>query len=172
MSQRFLTILHVAHLSFVAVVLSRAAAHLANNPNVERAVLLYFVPPLIAAFLIAVNLINATNPAVIALCQIFLSLIAVAVLLAELPQVMPNLKPQFPGLPPQQDRILVFYFFAYFLYLWILLPPYLLGTSLYQHYRKRVAGISWTTCLAGSLTWLVTIGILLAISPRIAAKLF
>ena len=164
--------LHIAHLIAAAAVLSHAAAHLALNPNIERAVLLYFVPPATAVFLIAINLVNGTNPAVIALCQIFLNLIAVAVLLGELPFVLPNLKPQFPGLPPQQDRILVFYFIAYALFLWLLLPPYFLGTSLYRHYRKAYAAISFPTCCVGALTWVGVMTLLVALSPRIFAKLF
>jgi hypothetical protein len=172
MSRRFIWILNVIHLIAAAAVLAHAAAHLAINPKIERAVLLYFVPPVLAVLLLAVNLIRGTNPAVIILCQVFLDMIAVAVLLGELKFFLPNIKPQFPGVPPQQDRILTFYFIAYMMFLWILLPPYFLGGSMYQHYRKVPAAISLPTCCFGTLTWLATMVLLVALLPRIFAKLF
>jgi len=126
-----------------AAVLVQAVAHLAVNPNFERAVLLYFLPPLIALFLISINLIRGTNWTVIVLCQIFLNMIAFAVVLGELPFVLPNLKPQFPGMPPQQDRVLVFYFAAYALFLAASLPAWkciaaTLSKAASQHFAHHV----------------------------------
>jgi hypothetical protein len=172
MATRLILTLHVLHMFVAAAVLVQAVAHLAVNPNFERAVLLYFLPPLIALFLISINLIRGTNWTVIVLCQIFLNMIAFAVVLGELPFVLPNLKPQFPGMPPQQDRVLVFYFAAYALFLWVLLPPYLLGSALLQHYRKQPASISLITCCLGAVTWTGIMITFVALSPRLAEKLF
>ena len=172
MATRLILSLHVLHMLVAAAVLVHAASHLAVNPNFDRVVLAYFIPPLIALFLISINLKNRTNWTVIVLCQIFLNIIAFAVILGELPFVLPNLKPQFPGMPPQQDRVLVFYFAAYALFLWVLLPPYLLGSAFLQHYRKQPASISFITCCLGTATWAGTMLILFAITPRVAEKLF
>jgi hypothetical protein len=171
MSQRVIWILNVIHLIAAAVVLAYAAAHLAVNPNIERAMLLYFVPSVLAMLLLTVNLVRGANPEVIVLCQVFLDMIAVAVLLGELQFFLPIFKPQFPGMPPQQDRILTCYFIAYIAFFWIILPPYLLGDSLYRHYRKRPAAISLPTCYLGTITWHATLILLVALLPRVAAKL-
>lgn len=101
-------------------------AHLARLPNVERAILLYFIPPLIAWLILAINRgrIQATP---ITGCRLFLTMIAAAVTLGEMTFILPSLKPQFPGMPPVADRVLVFYFAAYIIFIWLICPSYVIG---------------------------------------------
>ena len=172
MARRILWLIDNIHWIWVAAALAYAVTLLALLPNVERAMLLWFVPPLLACFLLALNKINRTNPEVICLCKVFLSMVAVAVLLGEQRVLFANLKPQFPGMPAQQDRILTFYFMAYALFLWVLLPGYLLGNSNYLHYHRRPAPISLPTCCIGTATWLGVMALLAALTPRIIDKLF
>jgi hypothetical protein len=134
--------------------------------------LLCFVPPILACLLLATNTINGTNPAVVLLCKVFLSMIAVAVLLGEQRILFANMKAQFPGMPPRQDRVVTFYFVAYALFLWVFLPAYLLGTSIYLHWRRRPAPISLPTCCVGALTWIGTMSALVALTPRLLTRLF
>jgi hypothetical protein len=172
MRPRITDLLEGLHWLWVAVVLIYAAAQLGVAPNVERAVLLYFAPPVIACALIAVNVARGTNQQVIWLCKLFLTTIAVGVLLGEQQILFANVKPQFPGVPPQQDRVLIFYFAAYMLFIGVFLPAFFLGTSLLLHYQKRNAPISLGTCLVGAATWIGCMIVVVALSPRIFARLF
>lgn len=122
--RRWLTRLHDL-LAFSALVV--AAVQLAQLPNAERWILFFFIPPLIAgAFLLA----NRGDPFFLAACRLFLSMIAIAVTVAEVTLALPVPKPQFPGMPLLADRILVAYLVAYGLFLWILCPAYVLTTWL------------------------------------------
>ena len=172
MMVRIAPILRLAHLVVAGAVLAYAVSHLALNPNIERAVLMYFVPPLLALLIIAINLIRGTNPDVIVLGELLLDMIAIAVLLGEHPFFGRILKPQFPGMPPQQDHVLVCYFIAYFLFFLFVLPPYLLGVSLRRHCRRLPAAISFPTCCVGAITWLGTMALIVSLIPTISAKLF
>src|SRR5688572_18004639 len=82
----------VAHDLWAIGTLILVICQLAILPKVERAILLYFVPPLIAWLILVVNRgrINATP---ISGCRLFLTLIALAVTAGELTFILPNLKP-------------------------------------------------------------------------------
>ena len=159
-----------AHDVFALAVLGRAVIQFANLPNAERAMLLYFIPPILAFLFITCDTGNF-NPTVVRGCRLFLSTIAITVLLAELPFVLPNLKPQFPGLPRQADRTLVFYFGAYALFLWITFPAYVFGMSLYLHARGLPGGMSRAILYTGCVCWLLTVG-LLVFAITTSGKLF
>jgi len=169
---RITEFLEALHWLWVAAVLIYAATHLALAPNVERAVLLYFAPPVIACALITVNVARGTNQQVIWLCKLFLTTIAIGVLLGEQQILFANVKRQFPGVPPKQDRVLIFYFAAYMLFIGVFLPAFILGTSLLLHYQKRHAPISLGTCLVGAATWIGCMVFVAAHGPRILARIF
>lgn len=118
--QRWLVRVHDL-LAMTALVI--AIVQLATLPKIELAILLFFVPPLIGATIL---LINRSDPFLLAACHLFLSLIAIAVTVAELTVTLPIPKPVFPGLPLLADRILAYYFVAYGLFLWIICPGYIL----------------------------------------------
>ena len=148
MFPRLVRALKLAYWLLVVGALIRAIALLAALPNVERAVLLYFVPPAVAClFLIADS--GKFNRTAIRGCEVFLSLIAIAVVVGEQPFVLPNLKPQFPGMPLQADRILVCYFAAYTLFVSVICPAYVLGSAVYARFRGSPNGISPSILYAG-----------------------
>jgi hypothetical protein len=136
--------------------LIRAIGLLATNPNVERPVLGFFVPPVIAILFLAADN-GKFNRTVIRGCELFLGMIAVAVILGEQQFVIPNLKPQFPGMPAQAERILIFYFVAYGLFLWIICPAFVLGTPIYLRSQGLPQGMSSVILYAGLICWLSTI---------------
>lgn len=76
-------------------------AQLARLPNVEKAILLYFVPPLIAWLVLVINRgrIQATP---ITGCRLFLTMITIAVTLGEMTFFLPNLNRSFLGCPRWQ----------------------------------------------------------------------
>jgi hypothetical protein len=133
-------------------------------------VLLYFVPPVLAyLFLIADT--GKFNRTAILGCEIFLSLISIAVVLGEQPFVLPNLKLQFPGMPPQADRVLVFYFAAYLLFILVICPAYVLGSAAYAHVRASPNQMSHPILYAGLSCWLLSMAVL-GIAIATTNKLF
>jgi hypothetical protein len=165
-------IIEGAHWIFVALSLLYAVIVFTRLPNIEPAAILYFMPPLLACLLIIVNTAKGTNAGVVSLCKAFLTAIACSVLLGEQDFLLRNIKPQFPGMPPQQDRILTFYFGAYLLFLGVFIPTYLIGTSIYLHLWKRRAPISFPTCWVGAATWLAAMGVVVFNAPMILNRLF
>jgi hypothetical protein len=149
----------ILHDVFAFVVLGSAIWQLAVLPNVERAVLAFFIPPILALLFLVTNT-GRFNPTVIRGCRLFLSMIVVSVLLGEQRFVLANLKPQFPGMPAQADRILVFYFVAYGLFLWVICPGYVLGSWLRQHWSGSPTGKSSWIMYAGCFFWVGTMGVL------------
>lgn len=138
--------------------LSFAIGHLIALPNVERAILLFFIPPVIAgAFLIA----NRSDPFLLSACRFFISLIAYAVLIAELTTWAPIPKPQFAGMPLVADRILSYYFVAFGLFLWIICPGYILIHWLRRWWGQRTKGV-FATCFlfVAWVSWVGTMGAL------------
>jgi hypothetical protein len=154
-----LRILNLAHDIVAFAILIHAAIGLAALPNAPSPVLGFFIPPTMA-FLFLICNTGKFNRTVLAGCRLFLGLIASFVLLAHLPFVLPNLKPQFPGLPPQQDRVVCFYLVAYALFLWVFCPAYVLGISLYRDYNRISPNMAWPILYAGLACWLLTMGFL------------
>lgn len=159
-----LRLLNLAHDVIAFAILVHAAIGLATLPNGPSPVLGYFVPPAMAfLFLICNFLICNTGKCdrtVLAGCRVFLGLIATFVLIAHLPFVLPNLKPQFPGLPPQQDRVICFFLMAYGLFLWFFCPAYVLGIFLYRDFKDISPRMSRPILYAGVACWLIAIGFL------------
>ena len=159
-----LRLLNLAHDVIAFAILVHAAIGLATLPNGPSPVLGCFVPPAMAfLFLISNFLICNTGKCdrtVLAGCRLFLGLIATFVLIAHLPFVLPYLKPQFPGLPLQQDRVICFFLVAYGLFLWFYCPAYVLGIFLYRDYKDIPPRMSRPILYAGVTCWLITIGFL------------
>jgi hypothetical protein len=162
--------LRVAHDLVAFVILAFAVVKFAALPQFPRVTLLYFVPPVLAFLFLAFNT-GKFNPTVLCGCRLFLSMIAIAVLLGELPFVLPNLKPLFPGMPANQDRVIAFYFAAYGLFLWVICPGYVLSTSLYRDVYGLPGRMSRPILYGGCACWLVAMGFLVA-AVTITDKLF
>lgn len=148
----------LAHDLGAIVALTFAIGHLLVLPNVERAVLLFFLPPSIAGTLL---IANRSDPFVLAACRFFLSLIAYAVLIAELTTWAPFPKPQFPGMPLVADRILSYYFVAFGLFLWVICPSYILTNWLRRWWGQLSKGV-FASCFLFTawITWIGTMGAL------------
>jgi hypothetical protein len=148
----------LAHDLFAIAALTFAIVHLLSIPNVERAILAYFIPPLIAGTIL---LVNRSDPLLLAACRFFISLIANGVLIAELTIQLPFPKPQFPPMPLVADRILCYYFVSFGLFLWIVCPAYILMYWLRHWIRQRYKGIVATCFLfIAWTTWLGTMCVL------------
>ncbi|WP_254512227.1 hypothetical protein [Anatilimnocola floriformis] len=163
---RWLLLLHDL---FAFGALTTAVVQLAWLPNVDRTVLMFFVPPAIAC-LILVN--NRVDPFVRSACRLFLTFIAVAVTIAELTMALPIPKAIFPGMPHVADRILVYYFFAYGGFLWVLCPGYVLASWLHAWRKMRPKPVGGTLFLL--IAWAAWLGTLLtlAVALVISRKLF
>ncbi len=151
-------------LAFAALV--NAIVQLARLPNVEPPVFFYFAPPLMAWLFLVANTGKFNSTALLG-CRIFLSMVAVSTLLAEQQFVVPNLKPQFPGLAPLADRILTFYFFAYGLFLGVMCPSYVLGTSLFHRGGGNCYIPSRWILYSGCVCWLGTMVVLVVLVTNI-----
>jgi hypothetical protein len=144
---------HDTHNFWLIAALVYAVAHLAVFRNGDlRPVLLFLVPPLFAFGTLASP--KATPPARFA-AKLFLGLVTLAIILAEQPFILQNMKPQFPGVPNTQDRILTFYTGAYLLFIMGILPGFACGVSLYRHARGEHATLAKPICYLGLGTWLL-----------------
>ncbi len=152
-----LRLLNIAHDVVAFAVLIHAAMGLAALP--PGPVPIFFIPPTMA-FLFLICNTGKFNKTVLAGCRLFLGMIGTSVFLSHLPFVLPNLKPQFPGLPPQQDRIICFFLVAYGLFLWCFCPAYVLGNFLYRDYKGISQRESRPIMYAGLACWLLTMGFL------------
>lgn len=115
--------------------LARAAAVLLTLPVIAPLVVGSFILPLLACLYLLADS-GRFPPEVVRGCRGFLAAISLFVFLAQLPFVFPRLKPQFPGLPPAADRILVFHLFACALCLWLLGPACVFRSA----FRARARG--------------------------------
>ena len=159
MSQRIRQLLRIVCWLIVVIPLLEVIFLLATLPNVERAILMVFIPPFLAClFLLANN--GKFNSTLVLGCRLFLGIISIAVFFGRHRLLLPNLKPQIPGMPVAADRILVFYGIGYGLFLWILCPAYVFGSSFYRLWRRLPGGMSRPILFAGSVCWLLTIGTL------------
>ena len=160
----------LAHDLVAIAALVFAIGHLLALPNVQPAIVCWFIPPLIAGALLAAN---RSDPFLLAACRFFLSLIASAVLIAELTVWLPFPKPQFPGIPLVADRILCYYFVAYGLFLWIVCPAYILVHWLRHWWGQRVKGVFATGFLLTAwTTWVGTMSVLAVVAILCRNKIF
>lgn len=161
---------HNAHNLWLIAALIYAVAHLAMLRNGDlRPVLLFLVPPLMAFGLLSAP--KATPPARFA-AKLFLGLVTVAIILAEQPFILQNMKPHFPGVPKAQDRILTFYTGAYLLFIMGFLPAFACGVSLYRHSRGEPAALAKPICYLGLVTWFLLMIGMIGNIPLVIAALF
>lgn len=162
--------LHDSHNLWLIAALIYAVAHLGMLRNGDlRPVLLFLVPPLLAFGILSSP--KATRPTRFA-AQIFLVLATIAIILAEQPFILQNMKPHFPGVPKDQDRILTFYTGAYLLFIMGFLPPFACGVSLYRHSRGERAALAKPICYLSLVTWLLLLIGLIGNIPRAFKALF
>jgi hypothetical protein len=155
-------LLFLTHDLYAFAVLIFAVVQLAWLPNVDRHVLMFFIPPSIALLILAVNRRNAFLRAA---CRLFVSMIAVAVTVAELTLALPFPKAMFPGMPHIADRILCYYFVAYGLFLWIICPGYILTSWLRDWQRMRPKPVGRTLFLFTA--WACWLGTMLALAAAL-----
>jgi hypothetical protein len=135
--------------------LGYAAYQMAMSPAGEPGVLMFLVPVAMASTFHLCDT-GRFNPVVLFGCRLFLDVVVVAVLIAQLPFLLPSLKPQFPGLLPSVDRTFVFYIAAFGMFFWVFCPAYLLGTSLFAHLKGVPGGMNRWILYAGCLFWVGT----------------
>ncbi len=86
---------------------------------------MYFAPPVIASLFLLADT-GRFEPIVIRGCWLFLNVVAVGVILGQqtfvFPGLMPTVARAFPGMPVQANRIMMFYFIAYFSFLLVVCP--------------------------------------------------
>jgi hypothetical protein len=147
-------ILYMAHDVTAFAIVIYAAVGLGALPKLDPGIFTCFFPPIIAFVFLMVNTWRKLNTTFVAGCRLFLGTIATSVFLSHFTFVLPNLKPRFPGLPPQQDRVLCFYLATYGMFLWCFCPAYVLGNLLYRDFKGISPRMS-TPILYASLTcWL------------------
>ena len=159
------------HKLWLAAALVYAVGHVMILGNGDfRDVLLFLVPP-VAAFGV-LSSPKASRTARFA-AQLFLGLVAVAIILAEQPWILQKMRPQFPGVPRQQDRILTLYGGAYLLFIAGFLPGYVFIVSLYRHSRgEAAAALTKPTCFLGLATWLLIVTVMVASIPQVIKAVF
>ena len=127
--RRLRIIAKVTHWLLLIVPLVNAGVCLVNLPGVERAVLIYFAPPVIACLFLLADT-GKFEPIVVRGCWVFLNVVAVGVILGQqnlfFPGVMPAVVRAFPGMPFPANRFLMFYFIAYFSFLLVVCPAWCL----------------------------------------------
>lgn len=159
-----------AHHLWLALAFLFAVANLFLLRNADpRVVLLFLVPPTLA-FLI----LSSPNPGRASrfACRLFLGMVTTAIVLGEFRALIPNLRPLFPGVPQQQDRILTFYVGVYLVFYLVLLPPYVFVISLRRHGRAEAVTLSRSTCILGLMTWaLLVLGLVAGIPQLLKAML-
>jgi hypothetical protein len=132
----------------------QAGLFLARAPGAdERAMLLFLLPPVVAAvFLIADN--GRFNRTAVRAAWLLLSVTAVASLIAEL-NFLP-IKAQFPALPPRLDRVIVLYLAGWYSFVLIICPAW------FVHWRLagegRCHGRASRSFIVGCLVWLGFVG--------------
>lgn len=162
--------LHDAHNFWLMAALTYAVTHLAIFRNGDlRPVLLFLMPPLFAFGVLASS--KATPPARFG-AQLFLALVAIAIILAEQPSILQNMKPHFAGVPKAQDRILTFYMGAYLFFIMGILPGFAFGVSLYRHRRGEHAVLAEPICYVGLMTWVLVLMGMVSGIPRLLKALF
>jgi hypothetical protein len=134
-----------------------------------RAVFLFLVPPILAFGILSSP--KPSRPMRFA-AQLFLGLVAVAIILGEQPLILQNMRPLFPGVPREQDRVLTFYLGAYSLFIMGFLPGYVFIVSLYRHSRGEAASLTKPTCYLGLATWLLLLTGLIAGIPHVMKAMF
>jgi hypothetical protein len=140
-----------AHRLWLALAFLYAVAHLLLLRKADpRVALLFLVPPTIAFLILSFAKPGRASRFV---CRLFLAMVTMAILLGEFRAFLPNLQPQFPGVPQQQDRILTFYVGVYLFFILGFLPPFVFALSLRRHSRGEPAELSQATCILGFMTW-------------------
>ena len=158
------------HKLWLVAALIYAAGHLIILRNGDPgAVGLFLVPPFVAFGVLSSP--TSSRPMRFA-AQLFLGLVAAAIILAEQPLFLQNMRPNFPGVPREQDRVLTFYLGAYSLFVIGFLPGYVFIVSLYRHSRGEVAALSKPTCYLGLATWLLLVTVLIAGIPHFMKAMF
>lgn len=158
------------HKLWLVASLVYAAGHLIILRNGDaRVVLLFLVPPILAFGILSSP--KSSRPMRFA-AQLFLGLVAVAIILSEQPLILQNMRPLFPGVPRAQDRVLTFYSGAYLLFIMGFLPGYVFIVSLYRHSRGEVASLTKPTCYLGLATWLLLLTGLIAGIPHVMKAMF
>jgi hypothetical protein len=143
----------------------QAGLFLARAPGAdERAMLAFFLPPVVASvFLIADN--GRFDRTAVRAAWLLLSVTAVASLVAEL-NFLP-IMPQFPALPARVDRVMVLYLAGWYSYVLIICPAWFI------HWRLagdgRCHGRASRSFIVGCLVWLGFVGTFAFLAMR---KLF
>lgn len=142
----------VTCIPFIQVVLCLAAQPGAD----ERAMLMFFVPPVVASlFLLADN--GRFDRTVVRGAWILLTVNSIASLVAEI-DVLP-IKAQFPGkLPPRIDRVLVLYLASWYSFILVVCPAWYLYWRFVGGGRIR-GGVGWKFII-GWLGWALFVSIL------------
>jgi len=130
------------------VALLVAVVHLILLRGVSVGLLLLFVVPPLAAFLL---LHRTTAKGARRLALAFLLLVALGALVAPFPAILPKLGGVDQRLPPESDRLLTWYAVVYLLFFVGILPTYFLMANLRRHWRGEPAAVSRFTCYLGLL---------------------
>jgi hypothetical protein len=167
----------IAHILVIMIVLGQAALRFIRLPNKdEPAIAVAFILPVFASFVVLFKPGQLAHLSVQRFFRRFLTVVGIAVLLGEQDILFANLKPQFPGLPAREDRILTFYLLSYVLFLGIWCPPFVLFRALYAMFLEPRTGpaplVHQMIWLTASVLWLIVVGLLAAFLPRIAGRLF
>ena len=158
------------HKLWLVAALAYAVGHLLILRNGDpRVVVLFLVPPILAFGTLSSP--KSSRPMRFA-ARLFLGLVAVAIILSEQRLFLQNMRPHFPGVPREQDRVLTFYLGAYSLFVMGFLPGYVFIVSLYRHSRGEVAALSKPTCYLGLATWLLLVTVLIAGIPHFMKAMF
>jgi hypothetical protein len=162
-SLRALKLLGLYGLAWIPFI--QAGLFLARVPGAdERAMLLFFMPPVAASvFVMADN--GRFERTVVRAAWLLLSVTAVASLITEL-NFLP-IKPQFPALPARVDRVMVLYLVGWYSYVMILCPGWFVYWRLVGN--GRCHGRVSRGFVVGCLVWLGFVGTLLFLAMR---KLF
>jgi hypothetical protein len=162
---RLIQFLENAHRFWGALAFLYAVAHLFLLRNADpRVALLFLVPPTLA--FLTLSSPKAGRGSRFA-CRLFLAMVIMAIVLGESPALLPNLRPQFPGVPQQLDRILTLYCGVYMFFLFGFLPPFVFVLSLRQNSAGKSTELSRITCILGLMTWALLMLALVASIPQL-----
>jgi hypothetical protein len=148
-SRWFRLVTIIGRFGLAAVPFAQVAHFLAFAPEGdERAMLAFFIPPIVASmFVLADN--GRFNSTFVRAAWLLLTVLSFAAMLAQT-QFLP-IKPQFPALPAPLDRVLVFYLAGWYAYVLVVCPLWFL------YWRLVSAGSSLgpvgVRFVLGSIVW-------------------